>query len=428
MHITELNQNFWMVTAKAPTGLSVFDQKENATQKIINYGDDNRYPQELIKIVGGSPIMTACLDTKAKYLAGDGLYMVDANGKEIENEFTKKVLRIYNPNNWEQICLSWAWFEAVGFHFKFDLNGFIVEVLNQEFSTIRLGLPDADNRIKAAYLSQAWQLEKRIEKFKAKHIDIYDEVSTAAKIKAFADASKTKEFAKWNGALQIVRRRRPGQLYYPNPKYASALGWGYVDGQIQVFHSNAVDNSFAPGFILYIPFSLDGVDENGKPLKARMREEVEEAWTGAENGGKPAILYGPNKESTPQILPFTNGGTDKLYIALQNLLKENICIATSTPPVLANIPMEGGLNTNKEYVINEFDRYLNTEIKPDQTRLLEPMNHSIKKMQGYAGEKLLVSNSRPLAYIPDSQLNDYTEAERRESNGYAPKETEVINA
>lgn len=423
MHITELSDKFWMVTAKAPEQLSVFDQKENTAQKIINFGDDNRYPQELLKISGASPILTACLDTRAKYIVGDGLYVVDASGKEVNDTFAQKALSIYNKSNWEQIAYSWAWFEAVGLHYTFDLNGKLTGVGNQEFSTIRLGIPDKNNKINCAYLSAAWQLEKKQEKFKAKKIDLYDSVETQKKIESLND--NIEDFKKWNGALNIVRRRRPGQLYYPNPKYAAALGWAYVDGKIQVFHSNAVDNSFTPGGILYIPFSLDGVDENGVPLKKKMREQVEN-MTGAEHAGEMPIVYGPNKESSPQFIPFATNANDQLYIALQKLLKENICIATSTPPALAKIPIEGGLNTHKEYIINEFDVFLNTEIKPDQNRLLETINDSLKLIEGCAGHQMKVSNSRPLAFIPDNQLADYTEEERREANGYAPKEVKEV--
>ncbi len=421
MHITEISEQFWMVTAKAPKELSVYAQKVNTSLKIINYGDNNEYPQELLNISSGSPIMMACLDARAKYMAGDGLYMVDALGNPIDNEFSRKMLRIYNRDAWEQMCYSWTWFEGVGINYKFDLNGKITEAVPMEFSTIRLGEPDEHNHIDYAMLSASWPLsKKRDKKFNPEKIDLYDTKLIEHKV---SEGEKNAiGFKEWKGVLEIIRRKRPGQLYYPNPKYSSALGWGYVDSQIQVFHSTAVDNSFAPGFILYIPFSLDGVDENGKPLKKKMREEVEEAWLGGENGGKPAIIYGKDKENTPQILPFTTNANDQLYIALQKLLKENICIATSVPPVLANIPMEGGLNTNKEYIINEFDKFLNTEIKPDQERLLEPMNKRLPMYDGWNGEKFKVSNSRPLAFIPDNQLNDYTEAERRDANGYAPKE------
>lgn len=427
MHISELNEKFWLVTAEAPKQLSVFSQKENTSQKIINFGSDNQYPQEILRVNGSSPIATACLDARANYTAGDGLYMVDSEGKNVDDLFSKKILQdFYNSYTWEQICYSWAWFEAAGIKYKFDLNGKIVGVSSQEFSTVRLGMPDEEDHISYAMISPSWSLEKNDKKFKAKKIDLWNKDFIQKKIQEFGVDAKA--FGEWTGALHIIRRRRPGQIYYPNPKHASALGWAYVDGKIQLFHSTAVDNSFSPGFILYIPFSLDGVDENGVSKKVRMREEVKSAWMGAENAGEPAMLYGPNKDAAPQIIPFTNNGNDKLYLALQDLITKNICIANSVPPVLANIPIDGGLNTNKEYIINEFDKWLNTDIKRDQARLLEGINSTLPLIDGYVeGYKLMVSNSRPLAFIPNNQLSDYTEAERRESNGYAPKETEVLN-
>lgn len=425
MHITELNSQFFLVTAKAPETLSVFDQKENTSLKIINYGDNNKYAQELIRIVSQSPIATACLDTRAKYMTGDGLVA------DKETPFAKRVLEILNFDVWEQICYSWQWFEGDGLHLKFDLNGFISEISNQEFSTIRLEIPNKENQIKHAKISQSWELEKKETRFKAKEILLYNEAEVKQRIaswnKEIDEGKKTiNDFQNWNGALDIVRRRRPGQLYYPNPIYSSANGWIYVDGQIQKFHSKNVDNNFTPGFIVYVPFDLSGLDKQGRDKKEAFKEKIREQWLGAENAGEPAVVYGKTEESAPQIIPFTSNGNDKLYIALQSLIVDNICTATKVPPALANIRVEGGMNTNRDFIINEFDKFLNTEIKPDQNRVLERLNFLISKMAGYDGTKLSVSNSRPLAYIPEAFKDDYTETERREANGYGPKKVEQL--
>ena len=426
MHITELNSQFWLVTAQAPESLSVFDQKENTSLKVINYGDKNDYPQELIRIVSESPIATACLDTRAKYMTGDGLIA------DKDTDFSKKILKNLNFDVWEQICYSWQWFEGVGLHLKFSLNSDITNIENQEFSTIRLGLPTKQNeKIRYAKLSESWEQEKKYSKFKAKEILLYNEAEISAFLKdfnqQFDEGKKTADdFREWNGALDIVRRRRPGQLYYPNPIYSSANGWIYVDGQIQKFHSKNIDNNFTPGFIVYVPFDLSGKDDKGRDKKDAFKEEIKKQWLGAENAGEPAVLYGKTPESAPQIIPFSSNGNDKLYLALQSLIVDNICTATKVPPALANIRVEGGINTNKDFIINEFDKFLNTEIKPDQNRVLERLNTLIQKVEGYDGTKLSVSNSRPLAYIPDAFKDDYSLGERRESNGY-PKEKPVDN-
>lgn len=420
MHIQELNSNFWVVTAKAPEALTVYEQLENTSLKIINWGRSNKYPQELISAVGSSPIATACLDARVKYMAGDGI-VVDR-----ETDFSRKMLEVFNFDNWEQICYSWQWFEECALHLKFDLNGWIVDIINQEASTVRLGIPNAKNEIKRAMISASWELERKLQKYKAKAIDLYSPLETKAKIEKFsseiAEGKRTiEEFQEWNGALKIIRRKRPGQLYYPSPKYASAIGWIYVDGQVQVFHSTNVDNNFTPGFILYVPFSLEGKTDDGRSKKEAFKQEIRDKWLGADKAGEPAILYGKTPESAPQIIPFSSNGNDKLYIAISDLIVDHICTVTAVPPAIANIQVSKGLNASKDYIINEFDKFLNTEIKPDQNRVLEEINKLIKNFAGYDGTKLSVSNSRPLAYIPEAFKDDYTEDERRESNGYQPK-------
>lgn len=422
MELTQISDNYFMFSAKAPADLSVFNQTDDTANKIVRYGKDNNFPQELIKAVQSSPIANACVETHAKFLYGDGLYFETPTGEE--TDFSKRLKEIFNESVYQRICYDMAYFESLGLIMKWDLNGYLKSVKSQDFSTIRLGIPNKDFEITFAKLSSNWQQETKDRRYKAVPIDLYNDIETKAKISNFSENSLYEDFSKWNGTLKYIRRYKPGQVYYSQPKYASALKWIYADGQIQNFHANNVDNSFAPAFIVYVPYKLTGEDENGKDMKESLREYIADRLTGADNGGKFAILDGSSKEGSIQIIPFSQSTSHEMYITLSNLIRDHIATAFQVPSILAGIQVSGKLGTAKE-IADSSIYYQNAVIKHDQNLLMYEMNALAKLMDGYDGTIIKVSNSIPLAFVADSFAAAFTEDEIREAFGYSPKKVEL---
>jgi hypothetical protein len=425
MELTQISDNYFMFSAKAPADLSVFNQTDDTANKIVRYGKDNNFPQELIKAVQSSPIANACVETHAKFLYGDGLYFETPTGEE--TDFSKRLSEIFNESVYQRICYDMAYFESLGLIMKWDLNGYLKSVKSQDFSTIRLGIPNKDFEITFAKLSSNWQQETKDRRYKAVPIDLYNDIETKAKISNFIEQSLFEDFSKWNGTLKYIRRYKPGQVYYSQPKYASALKWIYADGQIQNFHANNVDNSFAPAFIVYVPYKLTGEDENGKDMKESLREYIADRLTGADNGGKFAILDGSSKEGSIQIIPFSQSTSHEMYITLSNLIRDHIATAFQVPSILAGIQVSGKLGTAKE-IADSSIYYQNAVIKHDQNLLMYEMNALATLMDGYDGTIIKVSNSIPLAFVAESFASAFTEDEIREAFGYGAKEVKLNTA
>ena len=425
MELTQISDNYFMFSAKAPADLSVFNQTDDTANKIVRYGKDNNFPQELIKAVQSSPIANACVETHAKFLYGDGLYFETPTGEE--TDFSKRLSEIFNESSYQRICYDMAYFESLGLIMKWDLNGYLKSVKSQDFSTIRLGIPNKDFEITFAKLSSNWQQETKDRRYKAVPIDLYNDIETKAKISNFSEQSLYEDFSKWNGTLKYIRRYKPGQVYYSQPKYASALKWIYADGQIQNFHANNIDNSFAPAFIVYVPYKLTGEDENGKDMKESLREYIADRLTGADNGGKFAILDGSSKEGSIQIIPFSQSTSHEMYITLSNLIRDHIATAFQVPSILAGIQVSGKLGTAKE-IADSSIYYQNAVIKHDQNLLMYEMNALAKLMDGYDGTTISVSNSIPLAFVAESFAGAFTEEEIRDAFGYGAKEVKLNTA
>ena len=423
MELTQISDNYFLFQAKAPADLTIFNQTDDVSRGIIRYGLNNNFPQEIIKSVQTSPIANSCVETHAKFLYGDGLNFETPNNQP--SAFAEKLKLIFNDALYQKICYDMAYFESLGVILQFNINGYLTNVKSQDFSTIRLGVPnDKDSEITYAKLSSNWQQENKLKRYKAVPIDLFNDIQTKAKIYNFSVNGLYDEFGKWNGALKYIRRYKPGQVYYSQPKYASALKWIYADAQIQNFHANNIDNSFAPAFMVYVPWKLDGVDENGVPMKDSLRTYIEDRLTGADNGGKFAILDGAAKEGSIQIVPFTQSTSHEMYIALSNLIRDHIATAFQVPPILAGIQVAGKLGTAKE-LADATLYYQNAIIKHDQNLLMFELNNLARMMEDYDGTIISVSNSIPLGFIADAFATSFTEEEIRSAFGYGAKEVKL---
>lgn len=423
-NINPIGGDYYLFSNKAPKELSVFNQTENTSDKIINYGTGNNYPNDLVKYVMASPIATACVETHAKFLMGDGLMITTKEGNQ--SEFTQKLYRLFNDSFFSRLCYDMAYFEAFATIQKYDLNANLDSIKNQDFSTVRLGVPDDNFEITYAMLSSSWQQKNKKKEFTPVRIDLFNDIEVKKTIENFG--TDVDAFQKWNGTLAYIRRYKPSQTYYSQPKYAAAYRWIYIDAMIQDFHANNMDNSFAPAFILYVPFKLDGKDENGKDKKESLREYVTERLTGADNGGKFAIIDGATKDASIQIVPFNQSTNHEMYITLQNLVRENITTAFQVPPPLAGIQVAGKLG-NAQEIADYTLYYQNTVIKPDQNMIVAFLNRMARFVSGYeVGTNISISNSVPLGFLAGSFGSNFSEDEIRAAWGYGPRPQKVSDS
>lgn len=408
MHTIELGNNFFLVTAKAPADLSSKNQTQDKSKKIINYGDKNLYPQDLIQCIESSPTATACIETHSKFLYGDGL--IFAHPSEQETPFMVWLKRILNDDFFQNTCYDFSFLETVGWRLRFNLLGEITNICHQDVSTIRLGVPNADGDITFTKLSANWA-DLSLRENKDILIDLYNEILVKEKIASFhkEEIPAIDDFKKWTGAVDYVRRYKPGQIYYTKPKLASALKWIYADGKIQNYHANNVDNAFTPSVIVYVPYSLDGVDEKGRSKKQVFKDDLNKNLMGTENTG-PTVITGPGRDPSgkntgaPEIIPFSANNNHELYISISELIRNHICTATQVPPELAGIETPGKLGGTQE-IINKAELYQNTVIKHDQNKLVSRLNYLIKRMAGYDGTTISISNSLPIRYVPDQVVD-----------------------
>lgn len=107
-------------------------KKENKQYGIINYDEDNCYPQRIMLISNSSPTAKACLDVYGRFIEGGGFKdltfykaIVNTNGQTMD-----KILGL--------ISADFARFRGFAIHCNVTLDGEITEIYHTPFENVRL--------------------------------------------------------------------------------------------------------------------------------------------------------------------------------------------------------------------------------------------------------------------------------------------------
>jgi hypothetical protein len=393
--LESVGKGLYLFEAKAPTKPESITFKINNAYKVLSFGHANNFPQELIRAINNSPTARACTKSHAKFLAGDGFVFSQ------DTPFSSYLKTIFTNDLLRRLAYDYTYFEAVSLKLRFDLNAKVTGIHHIDDSTVRLGEINPENgNIEFAKMSTDWENVRKKENTPV-DIELYDPIKIKQRISSFAE--KPDEFQKWEGALLYAKRYAPGQPYYAIPSWSSALQWVYVDGEIQKFHANNIDNAFMPSVLMFFPYEPKGTTPDGRDKKTALKEDFKEATSGADKGGEPFIIYGPNKEAAPQVTQFNANSNHELFIALSDIITKHTVRAFQIPQFLAGIETPGSLGSTNE-ILNSWDLYQNTVVKDDQNFLTEIFNDLAKQMPNYDGTEVTISNNLPIRYISDQVL------------------------
>jgi len=418
--LKKVSEGVYMFEAKAPIKPALATIKKNSRYNVLDFGIKNNFPQELIRAINSSPTARACTKSHAKFIAGDGFIFPELEVNDPNYKTFQLIKKWLTPEFLQRVSYDYTYFEAISVHMIFNLNGDLVASKHVDTSTVRLCEPDENGIISKCKISPDWENTTGIYADINKPIeyDLFDPIHTRETIASM----KPDEFQNWGGAIAYFRRYAPGQPYYVTPSWSSSLNYVYTDGQIQDFHANNIDNAFMPSVLFFVPGEIKGeVEVDGVKMtkKEAFKKYIEDKLSGAENAGKPAIVYGPDG-SQPTITQFNANTNHELFITLEKLITEAITRAFQIPQVLAGIKTSGQLGTSNE-IANAIELYYNTVIK-DDVNFIESITDLLTSLWvGYTetDERINIANSKPFNFIDPSFKDDFAIGERRESAGYA---------
>ncbi len=288
-------------------------------------------------MISGTDII-ALEDDNLEAYVGLKKFLANANGSESLHEVIKKVAFDFKLQGGYALNIIWSQDRQT-----------ISEIYHVPVERVRAGRPNELGKIDTYFVSADWANIRENEPQPVAAFNVNDR-STPSQ-------------------LLYTGSYSPNMDIYHTPDY-NCMNWALVDQRVAEFHLNNIQNGFSGSY--FINFA------NGVPTReerTQIERSIEEKFTGARASGKFVLTFSDSKENTPEITPIAVSNADKQYIALQELLMQNILTGhRCTSPMLVGINSDNGFGSNAEELNSAFEIYLNTVIKPFQSNILKTLN------------------------------------------------------
>ncbi len=324
----------------------------------IEYGTDdwrNLYPQFLIDLYYNSSTHSAIIKQTAEMIAGEDLIATDEDVNLEAYVKLKKFMR--NANSKESLHQV---IKKVAFDFK--LQGAyalhivwnrerteIAEVYHVPVERVRAGRPNELGQVDTYFISADWGNVRTHKPYPIAAFNVNDRTS--------------------GSQLLYTGSYSPNMDIYHTPDYLAGCNWALVDQRVAEFHLNNIENGFSGSYFISFANGVPTAEE-----RRQIEQSLAEKFTGAKNSGKFILTFSDDKTRTPEITPISVSDQDKQFLALQELLVQNICSAHRiTSKTLLGIDSTNGFSSNTDELVNAANFYQNSVIRGFQLNILDTL-------------------------------------------------------
>jgi hypothetical protein len=320
-------------------------------------------------------------------------FFAEANGKETLHEVIKKISFDFKLQG--AFALHIIWNRA-----KTE----IAEIHHVPVERVRAAKPNAMGKVDCYYVCADWSNTR---------------TNKPMKLAAFNTKDRTNP-----SQLLYTGLYSPNMDIYHTPDYLAANNWALVDQRVAEFHLNNISNGFSGSYMISFANGVPTQEE-----RFQIERSLAEKFTGASNSGKFVLTFSDDKTRTPEITPITVSNADKQYLALQELLVQNILTGHRvTSPMLMGIKNDTGLGSNVDEMNAAFEIYLNTVIVPYQKHIIK----TLAKIFEVNGINIPFSfvQAKPITskFTIEDMKEVMTEDEIREELGLKPLSDEELTA
>jgi len=325
----------------------------------IEYGTDNwrnLYPQFLIDLYYSSSITAAIINATSEMIAGEALIIEDDEDRDLEARI--KLQNFINRANGKESLHEVI--KKLAFDFKlqgaFALNVVwskdrtqIAEIYHVGVEKLRCSRPDEFGRTPGFYISADWSNTRQNKPYYVPAFNANDRTS----------------------ANQILYSGlySPNMNSYYTPDYVSCNNWALIDARVSEYHLNNISNGFAGSFMISFANGIPTAEE-----RRQIEQSLTDKFCSETNAGKFVLTFSDDKTRTPEITPISTSDLDKSYLALQELLVQNILSGHRvTSKTLMGLDSTNGFSSNTDELINAANFYLNTVVKPFQDQIVKEL-------------------------------------------------------
>ena len=379
----------------------------------IEYGDANGewrnlYPQFLIDLYYSSSITAAIVNSTAEMIAGENLIIEDEDDRDLE-------ARVKLQNFMDRANSNESLHEVlkkVAFDFKlqgaFALNVVwskdrtqIAEIYHVDVSKIRCAKPDQFGKTKGYYISADWSNTRTNKPYYVPAFNPNDRTSA--------------------NQIMYAGLYSPNMNSYYTPDWVSCANWALIDGRVSEYHLNNISSGFSGSFMINFSNGIPTQEE-----RFQIEQSLTDKFTGQNNAGKFILTFSDDKTRTPEIQAISPDKLSEQYLALQELLTQNILSGHRvTSPMLMGIKSDTGLGNNADELNSAANFYLNTTIKGFQDQIVKQLRKIFKVNQMDMPVNFVQLKPITLEFTSEDLKGILTEDELRAEMGLAPLDVEV---
>jgi hypothetical protein len=353
----------------------------------VFFGKDNLFPQYLIELADNCAIHNALLETKHKFIQGQGFAF---EGKTSQVRRAEAFVESLDKDFLRKTAVDCSYFDGFYWQMLETRGGDISKLKHIDFSYIRSGKMDEMGDVEEFYFSPDWEYATKKTNFKPEE-EIY----------------KPKPIAKWGSSdRNLIRERgqllqgkfyKPGKLFYAEPSYIGALNYIEISSQIAELHKNNIDNGMVGSMHIHLFEDLSDATKRKKVEKA-----INDKFVGSENAGKVVVTWSTNPDVKTQIEAIPVNDSHDMYAHLSGKVNEEIVAAHRVPLSLAGVKVSTGLQSDESVNRVSMEYFQNTVIKPFQQLICSKLQE-VLSFNGIEVE-CMIKPSQPIDILASEEL------------------------
>ena len=339
----------------------------------VYYGDNNLLPQYFIELYDNCAIHKAVVTSKVNQIMGDGIV-------SLNNPMA--TVNLINPSEnvadvMRKCALDFMLFGGFSLQIIKTKDGKgIAEIYHLDFSRVRSGKLNDDDKIESYYYSAHWKDTRKYppEEYPAFNMDDKGDVQ-----------------------IYYYKTYIPSMSYYPVPDWSAGQRAIEIDIETKNFHMNNLRSGMVPSLFINMNGGIPGEEEQRILTRA-----LEEQYAGTDNAGQAIISFNESKDTAPEIIQIPRNDNDSYYSTLSDDITRAILSAHRVSSAeLFGIATAGKLGSSSE-IVEHSEYFRKMVIQPFQNCMLPVFN----KLVSIKFEKPTTFEVKPLSLFLTGDIRE----------------------
>ena len=339
----------------------------------VYYGDMNLLPQYFIELYDNCAIHKAVITSKVNQIMGDGIV-------SLNNPMA--TVNLINPSEnvadvMRKCALDFMLFGGFSLQIIKTRDGKgIAEIYHLDFSRVRSGKLNEDDKIDKYYYSAHWKDTRKFppEEYPAFNMD-----------------------EKGDTQIYYYKTYIPSMSYYPVPDWSAGQRSIEIDIETKNFHMNNLRSGMVPSLFINMNGGIPGEEEQRILTRA-----LEAQYAGTDNAGQAIISFNESKDTAPEIIQIPRNDNDSYYQTMNDDITRSILSAHRVSSAeLFGIATAGKLGASNE-IVEHSEYFRKMVIQPFQNCMLPVFN----KLVSIKFEKPTTFEVKPLSLFLTGDIKE----------------------